>query len=75
MVWENNSSVLVMITNVYEKHKKKCEQYWPDSGEVKYGRLTVTFLEQEELAYWTVRRFTLKNTKVSKKVSAGLALN
>jgi len=69
MVWENNSSVIVMITNVYEKHKKKCEQYWPDSGETKYGRMSVSLLSVEELAYWTIRRFVLKTTKVTKKVS------
>jgi len=77
MVWENNSSVIVMITNVYEKHKKKCEQYWPDSGETKYGRMSVSLLSVgmsvsllsvEELAYWTIRRFVLKTTKVTKKV-------
>ncbi|XP_067931849.1 tyrosine-protein phosphatase 99A-like isoform X2 [Watersipora subatra] len=67
MIWENGCNVIVMITNVYEKHKKKCEQYWPDSGETKYGRLTVSFLGVEELAHWTIRRFTIKNTKVSKK--------
>lgn len=68
MVWENNTQVIVMITNVYEKHKKKCEQYWPNEGEAKYGKLLVTALNVEELAYWTVRRFTIKNTRVSKKV-------
>lgn len=68
MVWEHNCSVIVMITNVYEKHKKKCEQYWPESGEAKYGRLTVASTGVEELAYWTIRRFTIKNNKVSKKV-------
>jgi len=57
-----------MITNVYEKHKKKCEQYWPNEGETKYGKLSVKLIGVEELAYWTVRTFTVKNTKVSKKV-------
>lgn len=68
MVWEKNAAVIVMITNVYEKHKKKCEQYWPTEGEAKYGKLSVQLLNVEELAYWTIRRFTIKNTKVSKKV-------
>lgn len=69
MVWEKNTAVIVMITNVYEKHKKKCEQYWQNEGEARYGKLSVQLLSVEELAYWTIRKFTIKNTKVSRKVS------
>ena len=39
----------------------------------KYGRLTVTHQSTEELAFWTVRKFTIKNTKVSKKVDSYLS--
>jgi protein tyrosine phosphatase len=31
MVWETNCLSIVMLANVLEKGKKKCEKYWPDT--------------------------------------------
>lgn len=69
MIWEQNSAVIVMITNVYEKGRKKCEQYWPSEGEAVYGSIQVRLLKEdtEELAFWTHRRFLIQNTKTKKK--------
>jgi protein tyrosine phosphatase len=32
MVWEQGSSVIVMITRFFEGGKKKADLYWPDEG-------------------------------------------
>jgi receptor-type tyrosine-protein phosphatase R len=31
MVWEQEVSVVVMVTGIFEGDKQKCERYWPDS--------------------------------------------
>ena len=41
----------------------KCEQYWPDSGEKKYGTVTVTMLSTRRTADYVIR--TLQLAKVS----------
>ena len=37
----------------------KCEQYWPDSGEKKYGTVTVTLLSTCRTADYVIRRLQL----------------
>ncbi|XP_031413053.1 receptor-type tyrosine-protein phosphatase kappa-like isoform X2 [Meleagris gallopavo] len=41
MVWQEKTSVIVMLTGLVEHNRIKCEQYWPEQQQV-YGDFTVT---------------------------------
>ncbi len=59
MMWQERPPIIVMLTNVMENNKIKCQQYWPDSGSVSYGPFTVTITDQQVLANYTVRNLLL----------------
>uniref|UniRef100_A0A8C1C8H7 protein-tyrosine-phosphatase n=1 Tax=Cyprinus carpio carpio TaxID=630221 RepID=A0A8C1C8H7_CYPCA len=63
-VWEQNVSVIVMLTTLTERGRTKCHQYWPHPPEVRdYGFLQVCCHSEEcNLAYVT-RELTLTNTQ------------
>ena len=46
LVWDQRVKVVVMITNLVEQGKRKCEQYWPDVGTQLYGVIDVTLLDE-----------------------------
>ena len=46
LVWEQKVGVVVMITNIVEQGKKKCSQYWPETGWEVYGLVSVTLVEE-----------------------------
>jgi protein tyrosine phosphatase len=67
MMWEQNASVVVMVTREIEGERVKCAQYWPE-GEMPvrlFGIFEVTCLDSQLKNDIITRRFTLKNTKTN----------
>ncbi|XP_050360780.1 tyrosine-protein phosphatase corkscrew-like isoform X2 [Nymphalis io] len=63
MLWQEDVRVVAMITNEVERGKKKCERYWPPSGEEgTYGELTVKWLSETKVDEYIVREFDVNDT-------------
>ncbi|CAD6200069.1 unnamed protein product, partial [Caenorhabditis auriculariae] len=60
MVWEEGSVTIVMLTNLEERSRVKCDQYWPSRGSSAYGDVQVTLLETTVLAHYTMRTLRLQ---------------
>jgi len=67
MVWEQKVFVIVMITNLVERGRRKCDMYWPKEGTITYGHIDVTLVKEDIMANYTVRTLKLKHTKLKKK--------
>ncbi|CAL8307253.1 unnamed protein product [Lota lota] len=59
MVWEQQTSTIVMVTRLEEKSRVKCDQYWPSRGTETYGMIQVAMLDTVELATYVLRTFAL----------------
>ncbi|XP_050402646.1 receptor-type tyrosine-protein phosphatase kappa isoform X2 [Patella vulgata] len=67
MIWEQKCDKVVMLTNVQEQGKIKCEQYWPEKGSQKFGEINLTLNEERARADFTVRCITMsKGTETHK---------
>ncbi|XP_068129588.1 receptor-type tyrosine-protein phosphatase kappa-like isoform X2 [Hyperolius riggenbachi] len=62
MVWQENSSVIVMLTGLEEQNKVKCERYWPEQSQT-YGDITVSVQKIVETGAITIRSFSLKKAQ------------
>ncbi|XP_033637087.1 receptor-type tyrosine-protein phosphatase epsilon-like [Asterias rubens] len=56
MVWQQNSATMVMLTNLEEGNKIKCEKYWPDQTAV-YGNIIVNGNMEEKHDHYVIRDF------------------
>nr|XP_034321117.1 receptor-type tyrosine-protein phosphatase epsilon-like isoform X2 [Crassostrea gigas] len=57
MIWQEEVSLIVMLTNRIEGGKTKCEQYWPDLGtEVTYGDIIVRLQNEKHYACYVIRQ-------------------
>lgn len=63
MIWETNSSVVVMLANCFENGVSKVSQYWPNELQesVQFGEWKVTLTDREILKEITTRRIDLRN--------------
>ncbi|KFU90242.1 Receptor-type tyrosine-protein phosphatase kappa, partial [Chaetura pelagica] len=59
MVWQEKTSVIVMLTGLVEQNKTKCEQYWPEQEQV-YGDFTVTLNNTRATTGLVTRIFCLQ---------------
>jgi len=66
MVWEQRSPLIIMVTPLEEKGRKKCHKYWPDEGEelVIYGLFRIVLTKQSDSCATIERQFRLTDCKV-----------
>ncbi|CAI8053566.1 Receptor-type tyrosine-protein phosphatase alpha, partial [Geodia barretti] len=69
MVWQERVPSVVMITNLVEGKKTKCEQYWPSSGSQDFGPFHVSITHQLILADNTIRTLSVELSGKTRKVT------
>ncbi|XP_013061664.1 tyrosine-protein phosphatase non-receptor type 4-like isoform X1 [Biomphalaria glabrata] len=68
MVWEQHSSLVVMLTTKVERGRVKCHQYWPQLYETEdFGALQITCVKEEETHSFAFREFNLTHVETSEE--------
>ena len=61
LIWQERPPTIVMVTNLKEGKKIKCQQYWPESGSTQsYGPFKVTLTDQQVYTDYTIRTLQLE---------------
>jgi protein tyrosine phosphatase len=62
MIWEQNSSVVVMLTKEVENMTPKCCRYWPEEGQAEsFGKYRVTLNSVENSGEIVIRTFHMED--------------
>lgn len=69
MVWEQRVNIIVMITNLVERGRRKCDMYWPKEGTETYGVIQVRLMKEDIMATYTVRTLQIRHLRIKKKKS------
>ncbi|KAJ9581538.1 hypothetical protein L9F63_023279 [Diploptera punctata] len=70
MVWEQRVAIIVMITNLVERGRRKCDMYWPKEGTETYGVIQVKLMKEDVMATYTVRTLQIRHLRIKKKKQA-----
>lgn len=57
MLWEHNSTIVVMLTKLREMGREKCAQYWPTERSIRYQYFVVDPIRNYEMGYYILREF------------------
>ena len=71
MVWEQRSCIIVMLTSLFEKDRKKADAYWPDNigQSTIYGDFVVTYLNcNVDYKNINIRTFQLSQLNAEREV-------
>ncbi|KAG8556079.1 hypothetical protein GDO81_017916 [Engystomops pustulosus] len=65
MIWEQKSTIIVMVTRCEEGNRNKCAQYWPQcEGELEdYGDVTVKITEEKFFPDYITRKLHINNRR------------
>ncbi|KAE9416515.1 hypothetical protein Angca_002581, partial [Angiostrongylus cantonensis] len=65
MIWQETSNVIVVITNMVEDGRRKCDQYWPSSAgsSQTHGNYQVGLVKEMPNAYFVHRILSLRVAK------------
>ncbi|XP_072019217.1 receptor-type tyrosine-protein phosphatase F-like [Amphiura filiformis] len=66
MMWQERVPKVIMLTNIVENGKKKCEKYWP-KGVQRYGELLVNMTEEKVNEYYTERTFYMEDDYIGEQ--------
>jgi len=65
MIWEQQSTLVVMLTTEVERGRIKCHQYWPNLYETAdHGHLQITCVKEEKTSSFAFREFNLTHVEV-----------
>jgi protein tyrosine phosphatase len=69
MIWEQRSTLVVMLTEIVEGGKVRCCKYWPDvKSSQEYGKYEVTNLTEQSDRIFYTRQLRLRNRMVCEVV-------
>ncbi|XP_069125778.1 receptor-type tyrosine-protein phosphatase kappa-like isoform X4 [Argopecten irradians] len=72
MIWQLQTGKIVMLTNLIEGGKPKCDKYWPDEGEkpLDTPHFYIALERERAYAFYVIRDFkvTEKKTKTVRQV-------
>eukprot|EP00105_Crassostrea_gigas_P036341 XP_019920489.1 PREDICTED: receptor-type tyrosine-protein phosphatase T [Crassostrea gigas] len=67
MIWQEEVTSIVMLTNLKEGDKIKCTQYWPDVNRLSdYGPVSVKLIGEKEYAFYIERILSVRYKKLQK---------
>ncbi|KAF7269541.1 hypothetical protein GWI33_017433 [Rhynchophorus ferrugineus] len=72
MIWEQRVTIIVMITNLVERGRRKCDMYWPKEGSEMYGVIEVKLVKEDVMATYTIRTLVIRHTRVKRVKDASL---
>ncbi|XP_051550633.1 receptor-type tyrosine-protein phosphatase S-like isoform X7 [Myxocyprinus asiaticus] len=63
MLWENNSTIVVMLTKLREMGREKCHQYWPAERSARYQYFVVDPMAEYNMPQYILREFKVTDAR------------